>query len=184
MWRFLAFCALATRSDGWFWANSTVEPDRSPWKSWVDEQVPTLGLVWGRMEERSAQARDWLGEVGGAAESWSFGLVLDAVLGFFGWAIFGSAWDGVKSGCRRLLQLGAVLTVCLLAHYAWAVAWPIVSLVMAVGMATVCLMRGCIRILGTCGVAVQRFFGGAPEAYGAEYSQIFQKSLIKEKVLN
>lgn len=135
----------------------------------MDDQVPTLGRVFEMAEERSSQARGWLGELGGTPADWSLGLFLDAVLGFFGWAIFGSAWDGVKSGCRRLLQLGAVLTVCLLAHYAWAVAWPIVSLVMAVVMTGVCLLRGCVRLLGTCGVVVQRAFGGAPEAYGAEY---------------
>lgn len=169
MWRVVFVGFLATRSDGWFWANETAEPILGPWRSWVDDQVPTLGRVFEMAEERSSQARGWLGELGGAPADWSLGLFLDAVLGFFGWAIFGSAWDGVKSGCRRLLQLGAVLTVCLLAHYAWAVAWPIVSLVMAVVMTGVCLLRGCVRLLGTCGVVVQRAFGGAPEAYGAEY---------------
>ena len=36
-------------------------------------------------------------------------------------------------------------------------------------MAVVCLVRGSIRLLGTCGVAIQRACGGAPEAYGADY---------------
>ena len=169
MWRGLFLLVCATRSDGWFWVNETSEPEKGPWRVWLDSSAPTLSQALDSAAEGASQTRDWIEGFGGVTEGWSFGLLLDAVLGFFGWAIFGSAWDGVKSGCRRLLQLGAVLIVCLFAHYAWAVAWPIVSLVTAVVMAAVCLVRGCVRLLGTCGVAIQKAFGGAPEAYGAEY---------------
>ncbi len=169
MWRSLLFFACALRSDGWFWANETSTPDKGPWREWLDSSSPTIARALETVEERAAQARDWAGDLNGVSDGWSFGLILDAILGFFGWAIFGSAWDGVKSGCRRLLQLGAVLVVCLFAHYAWAVAWPVVSLVTALAMAIVCVVRAGIRFLGTCGVAIQRACGGAPEAYGAEY---------------
>ena len=169
MWRSLVLFACAFQSDGWFWVNETSTPDKGPWRVWLDSSAPTLAKALETVEESTAQTRDWFGGLGGVTEGWSFGLLLDTILGFFGWAIFGSAWDGVKSGCRRLLQLGAVLAVCLFAHYAWAVAWPVVSLVTAVVMAVVCLVRGSIRLLGTCGVAIQRACGGAPEAYGADY---------------
>ena len=37
-------------------------------------------------------------------------MIVDTLAGFFGWAIFGNAWGGVKTGCRRLLQILVVLT--------------------------------------------------------------------------
>ena len=149
--------------------NETLTPNKSPWREWLDSSAPSVAWALETAEERTAQVKDWAGSFNGVTEGWSLGLILDTILGFFGWAIFGSAWDGVKSGCRRLPQLGAVLVVCLFAHYAWAVAWPVVSLVTALVMAVICVVRGGIRLLGTCGVAVQRAFGGAPEAYGADY---------------
>ena len=39
-------------------------------------------------------------------------MVIETVFSFCGWAVFGTSWTGVKSGCKRLFQIGGILTVC------------------------------------------------------------------------
>ena len=123
-----------------------------------------------RLKVSKPQAHDWFSTSSGSEGSdWGVWLIVDSVVGLFGWLIFGSAWDGVKSGVKRLLQLGAVLVACLAAHYAWAIAWPIVSCIIAVVMALVWVVRLVVKLVGLVAIACQRACGGAPEAYGAEF---------------
>lgn len=75
-------------------------------------------------------------------------MVVDTLAGFFGWAIFGNAWGGVKTGCRRLLQVLVVLTVCFIAHYLWSVCYPIMSIILALVMALVWVLRRVLRMIG------------------------------------
>jgi hypothetical protein len=93
----------------------------------------------------------------------------DGLLGLAGWGLFGSVWGDVKNGFRRLFQLGIVLVLCIVAHYVWSVCWPIVSLVIAVLMTVVWIVRRAVRIAGRVMYHLQRFFGGTPEAVDAEY---------------
>ena len=50
-------------------------------------------------------------------------LVIDTLVGLVGWAIFGTAWNEVRLGCRRVFQFTALLGLCLAAHYIWAVCY-------------------------------------------------------------
>lgn len=84
MWRSLVFFACAFQSDGWFWVNETSTPDKGPWRVWLDSSAPTLAKALETVEESTAQTRDWFGGLGGVTEGWSFGLLLDTILGFFG----------------------------------------------------------------------------------------------------
>ena len=97
------------------------------------------------------------------------GIAADAFVSFLGWIIFGSAWQGVKSGCQRALRLILLLLVCLKAHYMWAICWPVISLCSAVLMGIICIVRTMVKKLGTLVYWAQRAAGGVPEAAGAEF---------------
>ena len=45
---------------------------------------------------------------------WEYGLwtKVDTLVSFCGWAVFGSSWTGVRTGCRRILQGGIILAIC------------------------------------------------------------------------
>ena len=136
----------------------------------MSERAPKFYETLEGLEARAAQAHDWVNTPSGfEGGDWGLWLIVDTVVGFFGWAIFGNAWDGVKTGFRRLLQLGAVLVACLAAHYAWAIAWPIVSSVIAILMALAWVVRFLVRVVGRVAITCQRACGGAPEAYGADF---------------
>ena len=173
MMRWTLLCgAIAHGSGGtWWWGNHTIveTQETSTWRSWVDRKVPWFGETLDNLDAKAAQANEWLHSSGFEGSEWSVWRMVDTMVGLFGWAIFGDAWDGVKVGFRRLLQLGAVLVACLAAHYAWAIAWPVVSFVIAIIMAMVWAVRLLVRVAGKLAIAFQRACGGAPEAYGAEF---------------
>ena len=105
---------------------------------------------------------------GGSWESrlWMFA---DAVFSILGWLIFGSAWQGVRSGCQRLLKISVVLLLCLVAHYVWALCWPVISLCTAIILGVIWVVRSVVRKLGTLIYWAQRAAGGVPEAMDAEF---------------
>ena len=104
---------------------------------------------------------------GGSWESklWMFA---DAVFSIVGWLIFGSAWQGVRSGCP-LLKILVVLLLCLVAHHVWAICWPVISLCTAVILGVIWVARAVVKKLGTLIYWAQRAAGGVPEATGAEF---------------
>ena len=152
MWRFTLCFGLVVHGSGgsWWWNHTqTEEPSVPRWRQWVSERAPWAHETFEGVEARFAQAHDWFSTSSGSDGSdWGVWLIVDSVVGLFGWLIFGSAWDGVKSGVKRLLQLGAVLVACLAAHYAWAIAWPVVSCIIAVVMAIVWAVRLVVKLLG------------------------------------
>ena len=174
MWRWAICLSFLTQGSGgsWWWTNHT-NVDEVPlpaWRQWVADKAPWVGEAMDGLGARASQANDWFQSSSSLEGSeWGLWLIVDSVVGLFGWAIFGSAWDGVKTGFRRLLQLGAVLLACLAAHYAWAVACPIVSFIIAVLMAVVCFVRLVVRLVGRAAIMFQRACGGAPGAYGADF---------------
>jgi len=121
------------------------------------------------METAAEDARNSIFSWGGV--SWDAGLwsVFDGLIGLAGWGLFGTAWGDVRNGCRRLIQFCIVVGLCILAHYVWAICWPIVSLVIAVVMTIVWILRKTVRVVGKVMYHVQRFCGGTPEAVDAEY---------------
>ena len=94
---------------------------------------------------------------------------MDTLVGFMGWAIFGNAWQGVRTGCRRILQIGALLLACLVAHYIGAVCYPVVSIIVACLMAVIWVCRRVLRLVGTLIFHMHRLAGGAPEASDVEF---------------
>ena len=102
--------------------------------------------------------------------SWDGGLcfLLDSVVGIVGWTVFGNAWPGVKTGFQRAFRILALLGRCL-AHYLWALCWPVVSLCSAVVLTMIWLVRGAVRKVGTLVYWAQRAAGGVPEATGASF---------------
>eukprot|EP00434_Breviolum_minutum_P012254 symbB.v1.2.010803.t1/scaffold712.1/size170421/2 len=174
MLRLTLVCGFIAHGSGgsWWWGNHTRSetPDVPAWRSWVDRKVPWFGETLDGLDARASQANEWLHSTSGIEGSeWGVWWLVDTMVGLFGWAIFGDAWDGVKVGFRRLLQLGAVLAACLAAHYAWAIAWPVVSFVIAIIMAIVWAIRLLVKLVGKLAITFQRACGGAPEAYGAEF---------------
>ena len=175
MLRVTFLCGFIAHGTGgaWWWGNHTdvAEPHDRSWHGWASAKAPWLGETLDSFSARATQVNDWMHSTSGLeGNEWGVWLMVDTVVGLFGWAIFGDAWwDGVKMGFRRLLQLGAVLVACLAAHYAWAIAWPVVSFVIALIMAMVWAVRLVVKVVGKLAIACQRACGGAPEAYGAEF---------------
>ena len=93
----------------------------------------------------------------------------DSLVGLLGWLVFGTAWGDVKLGVRRLVQIGAILLLCVLAHYVWAVCYPIVTLVIEVLMAILWICKSLLRTIGTLVFYLQKWTGGAPEAADVQY---------------
>ena len=164
----VALCLLVTGSSGW-WGNTTEPEPDGPWKAWVRQKSPALVVRWEQtaatLESMQATVNEW------TWGSWDMGLwsICDGVLGLAGWGLFGSAWGDVRNGCRRLLQVAVVLTLCIVAHYVWAICWPVVSLLIAVLMTMVWAVRKLVRVLGGAMYYLQKAFGGTPEAVDAEY---------------
>ena len=96
-------------------------------------------------------------------------LVIDTLVGLIGWAVFGTAWNEVRVGCRRVFQFSILLGVCLAAHYIWAVCYPVVSIVIALIMTLAWCLRKILRVVGTIFYYLQRWTGGAPETSGLDF---------------
>ena len=119
------------------------------------------GLTWPDMS--APPERGW---------SWDSGLcmVLDCVVSFIGWMLFGNSWPGVRTGCQRIFRLLALLVLCMGAHYLWAIVLASVSLCFAlVVMGLIWMLRAIVRKLGTLVYWAQQAAGGVPEAYDAEF---------------
>ena len=161
-------------SGGWWWnaTDAGIPPEPPPWwNQWeriqdVRDYLGSAALSWNDVK---AKAGTWAESLGG----WTMGLTfdsgfwgfIDGCFSIFGWAVFRSAWNGVRTGCRRLVQLGAVVTVCLMAHYAWTFCWPVVSLLLATLSALIWLVRKGTRLMGWLLFWAHRSLGGAPEVF-------------------
>ncbi|CAL1141284.1 unnamed protein product [Cladocopium goreaui] len=165
--------ALTGVCEGWWW-NVTQPPDE------VHTRWTQFKATFPKTEAEFSKWYQW-GQDGLGAFPWGWEfsaspplefnawMLLDTLFGLVGWALFGSAWGGVKSGCRRLIQIIAVLLVCLAAHYVWAVCYPVVSILIACIMAVVWLLRRTLKTIGTLFFYIQRWTGGAPEAADTEF---------------
>ena len=131
-----------------------IEAEVSKWHRWGGDYLSEL---------------PWAGGSSSTAMDFNMWMLLDTLFGLVGWVLFGSAWGGVKTGSRRLIQILVVLLVCLVAHYVWAVCYPIVSILTACVMALIWVLRRTLRAIGTIFFHVQRWTGGAPEAADAEF---------------
>eukprot|EP00435_Cladocopium_sp_Y103_P076069 s50_g75.t1 len=168
--KWLVSLVLIGASHGWWWnATSQVPVEEGPWKTWARGTMPSLVSFMDDTEERLGRVKASVQDYTGPHFDQGLWWICDVVVSFFGWAVFGSAWGNVQTGLKRLLQLGALLTVCLAFHYVWTVCYPIVSLIVGLLMALVWLLRRLLRIGGTCLFYVQKWTGGAPEAVDVTY---------------
>eukprot|EP00435_Cladocopium_sp_Y103_P012460 s1027_g3.t1 len=166
---FLLLALCQGLSHGWWFATNHSEPPDPP--SWWDR----LGSEFPRGREAVDSWSSWTVTAWTSFREstssfdptrWEYGLwmVVDTMVSFGGWAIFGSSWNGVRTGCRRILQIGVVLALCLAAHYVWAVCYPVVSILVGLVMAMIWILRRILRLVGTVFFYVQKFSGLAPEA--------------------
>ena len=133
-WLRLVVISTTAVSHGW-WAGPEGPPEVEPleeqagWRQHLREWLPGAERRLNATEEWLAGLASWGRELEGASTwgSWDVALwmVVDTLFGMIGWALFGSAWTKVRTGCRRLLQVLVVLGLCLVAHYVWAVRYPI-----------------------------------------------------------
>ena len=171
MIRCASLICLVWSSQGWFWGGNSTHalPEKGPWQTWAHEKIPGFSESWDYLSEsweRFPTTR-WVLEL----PSWDQVLwtVGDTLLGSFGWIFFGNAWGDVRSGLRRLLQVGGILCLCLVAHYVWAVCYPAVSLVVGLVLTVVWVLRGVLKIAGKVLFYAQKLAGGAPEAVDVSY---------------
>ena len=177
-WLRLVVISTTAVSHGW-WAGPEGPPEAEPleeqagWRQHLREWLPGAERRLNATEEWLAGLASWGRELEGASTwgSWDVALwmVVDTLFGMIGWALFGSAWTKVRTGCRRLLQVLVVLGLCLVAHYVWAVCYPIVSLLIGACMAMAWLLRKVLRGVGAFAFWFQRVTGGSPEASEAEF---------------
>ncbi|CAE7778356.1 unnamed protein product [Symbiodinium sp. CCMP2592] len=180
--RLLLALSAAHHGSGWLFerGNVTGRPEESPradgassrWaqlRDWADERLPSgedLRGLWAAWFEGPGGdppgPRSW---------SWDSGLcmVLDTLVSCIGWALFGSAWPNVRTGCQRAFRLVMLMLLCLGAHYLWALCWPVISLVTFIVMCVVWTVRVSVRKIGTLVYWAQRAAGGVPEAAGADF---------------
>ena len=128
-WRL--FAVLLCHGHGWWWNGTRVQDPAplGPWREWLRVKAPGL-------ENTHHQAE---------------GVASDVLEGFTtsDSSRWGSAWNDVRSGRRRLLQLGCLLFLCLAAHYIWAVCYPVVTVVVALLAAALWILRRFMRTIGT-----------------------------------
>ena len=171
MFRSLSVVCLVWSSQGWFWVGNRTEnqPERGPLHSWASENFPRLGDTIEYLEDRWEQARST--RLGFELPAWDQVLwtLGDTLLSAFGWVFFGNAWGDVRSGLRRVLQVGGILCLCLVAHYVWAVCYPAVSLLVGIVLTVVWVLRGILKIAGRLLFYAQKLAGGAPEAVDVTY---------------
>lgn len=173
----LRFClALLVAVHGWWPSGNASEaaatPEVGPWQEAARKRFPALEGQWTKLEEGMQQAFTWAtAGAGGQSQPFETGLwmVVDTIVGLVGWALFGAAWTNVRTGCKRVMQIALVLGLCLVAHYVWAVCYPVVSVVVAVAMAVIWICRKVLKLVGAWMFWLQRVTGGSPEAAEAEF---------------
>ena len=167
--RFTLVCAAAAHG-WWFAPNATEVMGEEPptgWRSRFKAAFPAWGERWEKVETEATSFYAWAatGVEGMDITSFDTGLwlLVDTVVGLLGWCLFGSSWPNVRTGCRRVMQISLVLCVSLVAHYIWAVCYPVVSLFVGLGMALIWLCRKLLRVLGASVFWVQRITGASPK---------------------
>eukprot|EP00435_Cladocopium_sp_Y103_P045096 s974_g12.t2 len=170
----LLFLCLGEQGHGWwFMTNQTMPPDPPTWWMRFGEDFPKSREAlegWGSWTTTAwTSFRDATQTLDPTRWEYGLWLVVDTMVSFGGWAIFGNSWNGVRTGCRRLLQIGMVLTLCLAAHYVWAVCYPVVSILVGMLMAVIWVLRRVLRLVGTVFFYVQKYAGLAPEAADVDY---------------
>ena len=150
--------------------NTTAPPRPDPPRTHLEDSFPSAGLWLDVLTQGSERTSWWAANAQQHSFDWGLWTLADTLVSFLGWTFFGSAWAGLFQGC--------VLLGCrVVAHYIWAVCWPIVSLVCAVVMTLVWLARRVLRLLGTCVFFAQKWLGGTPEEAADYYGPELDKCL-------
>ena len=90
-------------ASSWWFSNTSKLEEEGPWHAWLRERSPTVHEYVQATEEKM----DHFYQVHFMelprldAGLW---LVIDTLVGLVGWAIFGTAWNEVRMGCRRIFQ--------------------------------------------------------------------------------
>ena len=174
---------MSPHEGGWLFRDGPGRDDKGRAKTTLDNLRAQMSDAWDRAWVATEDWVDWAQTRGNDFQEavgfghhdgtggWEFGIwmILDTAVGLVGWMIFGSAWGNVKVGMKRMIQIGAVMLLCVIAHYVWAVCYPVVSIIMAVLMAVVWACKKVLRLVGTVMFYSQKWTGGAPEAADAEF---------------
>ena len=158
----------AAGGQGW-WNASTPSPPDPPkawWRELLDDRFPRI-LPWvDYAVQGTEKASWWAAEAQSQGLNWGLWTLADTLVSFLGRTFFGSAWAGVRNGCKRLFQGCVILSCCIVAHYIWVVCWPVASLLCAVVMTIVWLAR---FVCWEFACTTQKWLGGTPEETMADY---------------
>ena len=172
--RWVLVASLLNGTDGWWGrTNLTVTSIENQTKRPLISEDPVrfAAWAWNSTKDTVSHAATWDFEMPawlGGWDSWIW-TGLDLVISGFGWMIFGSSWNRVRSGFTLLARLAALIILCVAAHYVLALCWPMVSLVIAVVMTLIWVVKGLLKLTGRLLYVAQRWTGGVPEAVGAEF---------------
>ena len=165
--RILVGFAVVHQTPGWWGSTPEAEPRRDgpgffddPWEftRWWYNRTSVEGLQ--AFDPRQWSTSGW--------DGWMW-TMFDTVVSAVGWLIFGKSWTQVKSGFAFLIRLGALLIICVIAHYIFALCWPVVSLIVGLLVTLIWLVRTVIKCCGRMAYALQRVTGGVPEAADASF---------------
>eukprot|EP00438_Fugacium_kawagutii_P016301 Skav208504 [mRNA] locus=scaffold1658:140020:151562:+ [translate_table: standard] len=159
--------------DGWWVPPVPEPPQEEHWSHWLLDPIPGGNETWARWESwrlDPLMPTKWWSDAK-TEERLEFGLwmVVDTIIGILGWAVFGTAWGRVRTGCWRVIQIGIVLGLCVVAHYVWAVCYPMVSIILALVAAVIWVLRKVLKTVGTVFFHAQKLAGGAPEASDVDF---------------
>ena len=171
--RVLVLALAVAGGQGWWGNNGSSLPPEGPWQQWARTKAPTAMGYYDRIHDSATQLREQVEEWSewSPHHGWDFSIwtAFDGIISLVGWVLFGAAWGNVKTGCRRIVQLGILVILCIVAHYVWAICWPVVSLLVAIVMTVVWVVRKAVKLAGKLVFHTQRLMGGTPEAVDAEY---------------
>ena len=163
----LVFSLLLFRQvPGWWDAKESATPSgkaSDTWTTWEYMQWAVNHTLSGNFTAADLPAWSAVGW-----DSWLW-TACDWVIGALGWLVFGNSWTQVKTGFSLVIRLTVIFGVCVIAHYFFALCWPVVSLIMGVLLTVIWVARSLVKCLGRLIFYTQRACGGVPEATGAEF---------------
>ena len=128
--RFVLGILLVRCVPGW-WEPSPNECQAREDPAFFEEPLEFAKWRYNKTATEGFQAFDprWRSLAGWNGWAWT---AVDTIVSAVGWLIFRKSWTQVGTGFSFLIRLGALLVVCVITHYIFALCWLVVWLLVGV----------------------------------------------------
>lgn len=143
MTRLVVTCLLVRTAPGWWGGDGQLPRDEArpdtrqafeKYTSWVSNQTfPSNFTMADRVGISTSGWDGWL---------WT---ACDTLVGILGWLTFGNSWARVRTGFSLVIRLTVILFVRVVAHFLFALFWPVVSLLMGILLTAVWVVRTLLK---------------------------------------